>query len=1712
MTMTAPMKTNLQESLANALDFYNTGNELPVALVNAINAYENIANTPSVSDLITLIAAFEAAKLLLDENSPLLLAINTIENIALVEFISLEIGSPVRDAILADFQYPEDDLGVTYTTILADLKANMLVSSNVDTVAHFAATIFYTVKALNPNLSLVALTADIQATVDSGTALSVLVGNIQLSLEAINTATASNIKTAVFGNNMFTSDAANLAADIAEKEGELNFNQIRLNLIAACNDSGTNNAQFAAAIFNSLLNLPSGSHLLTQDRIERDVDAGVAEVANLAALKQTIKANLEGISSLTTTDLFDDAISEAVFCEGGLIPSTPHDLSEDLPPADALLSLQYIRTALISALNSFSGNASALANSIINAVTSQGGGTSLVSAELVNDILVSGDVNALAADIKTALTALNPNTLTASGLVGAIYSGDLITSAHKDNLIADLETRQAILNYTAMKTTLATAIGNAGTAAALADAIYNNIGSEHNLSNSAILADVQATIAASTTLTNLKIALVAALTSAAPNADAIDAALYGDGLIISADEPALTLDVNAADTAMDYRALNSLLQDVCNSVGSTITTPTQFVQGLKDVLNTFGGTTTANLNVTNVVNLINFNMANGVGPNTLAGVAAAIKASLVDAASNHSYSSIAIDTAIFLHINPSHNVRLHEDVEITEYAKNLLDVKTSMMAASDAVQVSTTPAEFAAALIAALVNGTSMTPSLVEGDLTYDIIATLAANSIPITTLAASIKSNLAAIQNNALTEAAIGNALYNTNNAIISSNPYEMGLDIEASSIILGYAAIKTALITYLNTINTEGTDVSAIDMAQGILNAIDVVNSDHSGYDLPTIHLHADIAYTISQNQDAFGLGCYQLAGALITRLTSATNSPSSIMDALFDASAIVVSDGNAGANADDKANLLQYITAVNGDITEYDVIRDAIVTNLSALSGSYSSSNVATAIVNGIGASSPILSVANIQANIDATSGSLSSIVADLISRLSAITDLNLDTAADIVNAIFAVGGGSLASSTANAASLVSDVVSSAAETNDYQEIITKIVANLQALSGSYTASDVAGALINGADFITSGANGNILNPYLTTALALEDVNKTVPAFVGSLTSLVGNLISELNSLTGNDVSADGIQWAIFNSLDGTLHAAATDANVYDLDLQAAAAAHSSLSVMRANFANVGIYSTSTELATAIIDAIKNSTSITTNMTVLKLTADIDDTLANNNSLTLQSLANAVFSSVYNGSLTTASIVNGIFGDNIQTTLNAHLLEEDLVSYELSRESTYYGDIISTWSTNFSVNPSTPANFATTAAATLALSSPQWTVSRITEDAAVNGSGSTVGTPNIHGVSSSVRTGLNALSTKTSQTIADVIYSTGKLVLSPADADRLTSDVGTFVPLYGGSDGIAANVKAALLALSAGYTEENVATAIIETITSPDANASPSLSVSDMTADIEYTVDHASVALTAIVSSIIVKLNVVIANEAATAEDLNSAIYSTDTILPSTSDEAHFEQDLSAAEAGYNDYGTVKTALGTIATTNAAAAAESVVTTALGLTSPTLTVNALTADFGSSVVTTLSDLVTVVTTRVGSASVASVNTAAKNLADAFFNTAALTTTDSVNFGTDITNAAAIDNMVTLVSVVGEGVCRVGATHTVYSCTMSNDVATVGALIAQNDCTLASVDNAERACDTWASQPATDFYVSYNGVTCSGYLNNPASACKAGLDYLVA
>lgn len=1689
MTITAPQPTPLQKALKIEIALNGIGNILPISALNAINLYTSIVNTPTVLDLALLIEGIEAAKSTVNSAHAAYI-LNALEDLARIEFLAQKIGSPEEGLILNNSGYPLDDLGVTNASIVALLIKN-LNDTSISNASDLAAAIYYAINAQYPYATLAKLTDDIQATIDdTGITLTVLVAKILASLISLSaTPTNDQITNAVYGRNVLSADAAHLVRDIYIKEQLNNFNAIKANVINASSDNNTGPEGYAQALYDSLLGLPS--HQLELSRL-KDIVAASASGDNLSALKANIISNQSITPDFETTA---QSITDGLFALNALTPLDPHSLQQDLIAANKLLGLQHITQALIASTANFTGDATALAIALIASVVSNQGGNSLSRDELINDIEASGDIIALAHRINSALTGLDQNMLTSPKIVAAIYGNNLIISGHKQDLLDDLQTSEIILNYQDMKAILATAIYNALSPNELAYAIYNHVGNTHNLSLDALKLDVLATLDSGTNLSALKLKLVAGLNTASPALEDIISAIYNkNNGIISADPVLLMRDIENVEAAIDYRKLILALQDVCNKVTVSppqITTPIAFAVALSGAVSAFGGPTT--LDILSVANEITFNAV------SLPVLAAAIYLDLADANTNQEFTAMAIDAAIFNNISPSHPTRSYADIIATEELINLYGIKNAIIAACIIIKNdnNSTSDDFAAALIIAIANNNSFPSTLQLVEMSKDISATLVTANISLAILAGNIIDNLNAIDTNALTPGLLKDAIYAIN-TISSGNAYGMEADITSAELTLGSAIIKANLLNYLSDIYSNQTDISAITMAKGILSNISSTLTPN----ITANHLAAAIAYTTARLDVEYGDGHYKLAGALVTELTNASNTPEDIHSALL---RVLIMDSIADDDTSgDAAKLLLFIKTVDSSYTgSYITIAAKIVSNLTSLTGSCSNDDIAIAIINAIGANNPWLLVDDLLSNIAATSG-----YAHPLFLASAIADavVNQNTASGIASAIF----GLLAPSNANAGDLLLDIGVSTRDSNDYPIIVADILSGLQALPTNYTINDVALAIVIGLDYITNGPNGVNSSPNLSVAQVLDDIAQTIAASHTSLAGLVGDLQNALAGLNNGSISPADIVAAIYSI--NTIQTAHTNAGALNVDLGAAETASNSLPDIRSNFANVGAYNTPTELAIALLQKIVSDTGVVPSLTVLKLAADIDDTLANDSSITLQGLANKTFQSMSEGDYTlwhSDSVTDSVFGDNVQTRDNEHLLKRDIDAYKVTREPDFY-DIIANNLKGVNFNSfNTATGFAGGLVGALNVGTPEWNLARAAADVTASITGSD--TPSALGTR--IIAALDGISgPSTSVKIVDALYNANTLRFAQENANDLTGDIGNDKLFY---YELSSRITTALQNQpSTNFNEGTIADIIVKAITPVAVNPTPNLPAADFLADVSYTERSMPVSLREITGCWLSKLGQLTVQ--ASSENLDNAIYNTDCFVASNNDPANFVNDIITAARNYNDYAALQTALQNLATSSPLAMAASILSD-VALLNNHLEQQSLATDILNTQATTntgLEDLANNIVNNLVEAEASDVSTAAINLARAFFSN--IIAPSAGNLGLDVSSAVIIDNAVSLTSAIGShGVCSVGATHSVYSCSMSPDnIVTVGSVVATNDCTITGLSAAMSACSKFiSSHLGSDFYFSRDGISCSDYLDDAAARvyCEASLDYLV-
>lgn len=1734
MNISAPTPTRLQHILNIYLQVFDSS-DIPQAAFDAISAYASMVNTPSLMDLIELNNVLnQQTSLLLETDTPTQINLSMFQNVILSELNRITIGTPTDNLILTNQQYPMDDLGVTYTTMTNLLKAVLSSEANKDTVANFAAAIFYSINALNPTLTLEQLTADLQATVDSVIDLPSLATNIVESLDALTSPDAASISAAIY-SHMFPAEQAALYSDILHKHQLTNLLQVKENLTNACTDNDIDTIdEFAQAIFNSMLSLTSPK--LTLDRIKEDVEAGIANenVGSLATLKTNILTKLAAIEDFNTSA---DLLRDAVFFEDGLIPSSPHDLSVDLPPANKLIGLQQLKTALMQATDNFAGLGADLASAIKTAVTDNGGGDVLPLVELANDIAASGDAAELATRIYNSLDALDSNALTAANLAQALYAPELIIVGHKKNLVDDLEASQTRDNYkdtvVDMFNDFETYSNNPNiTAENIADVIINNLsGSTHTLTREKLIRDISASLE-NRNLGDLRVALQAALypvqLQATITADDIMAAIYAPGSLISSDVADMTADINAAETALDYRSLILQLQDVClrtQGANPSITNTAQFSAALVNEVQNFPSSA---ISVTSEASDIEAAMDTVIANqfydiDDIKELGSRISDALQNLLNNQLYSAAAIEGAIFNIVSASSDLRLSSDAMRTENLISLYTIKNAL--ATSLCSTSLTSLECANEIITKVKNGVDFTPDIVAESLAADITASAAQTQeigmlTKFQSLMQNIETNLQALQTNALTAEDIKNALY-ASNALVSSVPYFLTQDLANANSLKNIQRIKASLLDYLETINTPQTDVTSIAMARGMLAAINISGGEVAN-SLTDVQLAGDISYTISQDETNFGTGNYNLANALILALQSSGDTSLAVTQAVFSAGTILrVSETCEVSpyNEDDNTDFLNYVDAVNAATKSYNLIITGIVNNLTGLTGGYNALDVAEAITNAIIVSGErMLTASSLKESLDATSGNLSDKVTALIDGLSTLSSNSATDLDQVMDKIFASESqeGVLADPVNNPTNLLNDINTAVGLTDNYPAIKQKIYDNLNGVSSDINvenyATAIANAIVSAVHFIAEGSNGSLNRPYL----GVEDI-KTDILFTASsaenLYILQANLLTALNNLSGGDISAVGIREAIYGDNTIQLNSPNGLSDLYEADLEASADAHSSFSEILAKFANnLNKYTNNgmpsaiaSELATDIKDSVVGISAITPITTQTQLTGNIGVTV--NDVLTVGTLGSNILTSVNQADIddvdtAAANLANAVYGSNILANYDAKLIGDDIVANKLSRESEFYQAIKVRLSSMYGGEFAGLAQwFINTVDAPAPIN---WNLSRVQQDVLASTDQSSYNDFRLE-----LFNKMFTLNVFTKDSIANVIYSAGLLVLSPQDKTDMQTDLDADISSYGGTVSIAANILAELQNLPTDYVVSDVANAIVYSITPLAVNPNSALSASYVAYDIDFTIEHREVTLTDLVAELISNLEGLVTNESATIDDLNDAIYDLNGgIVATDRDEVNFGLDVETSRDEHNNYSTIRSLLASMDNTAVYDAVSSILSS-LELSSNSLTESALTATFNANLgSTTIETLVNQLTTNITNADVSDVTTAPYNLAWAFY--PPFKAVSQFNLATDVTSADEIDNAVTIVSALGgEGVCSNGASHIVYSCTKSNGVAQVAEIIAVNNCSVASAINAARDCDTWASLRGVDHYLSSNGVDCTGYLQpqDAASLCKAML-----
>jgi hypothetical protein len=1672
MTNNLPVLSPLQQRLDN---YISVNTNVSDDAKNVVNAYNAIATTPTAAETAQCLSDLQAV-----QSSELGTADYelTSDLVAIVELFDVQqnqLGNSGYNGV-------EDEVGVTYVSIKEDLIANLGNSNYVDTADNLADTIFNTIEARSPSLTKNDLKAAIDATLsEKSITAPALAALIVSNLNVLSDANldASGIKGAIFNaDTLLDVSEVTILNDINTKEAFLDLTQIKAGLLAAANNGNTDVGGFATALFNVFANMGLTYPNLDLDSFVRQINTSISVdgTGSLSTLKDNIAYKLGEI-----TDLSSSSLTDAVyFTPGGIISVYPRDMRQDVVRQQELLELQDIVDEIKKVAIGIHSDSDAFAVALMDALK-DGQIVSFGSLDLdslkhiasVNADRLGGLSNLLTALNTKVLPLVGSTSLTVADIVSAFFNDDVFKPVGQFDLLDDLEAKQLDLNYGDMRAAIIVAISQADDADGIKSAILDNVGTPTGLDN--LTNDVDAAIDA-TDFSTLKNNLLNNLNAASNNAASIRDAIFANNALISSHLYDLKRDIINAETALDYRLAIIALKAI------SATTVSGYAQAIYDVITTYGAQQT--LTVAALTKDIQAFVYNG---GTVSGLQSAINSALDSAP----FTAAGIVAAIYANVRlvPSAPTELGQDLGVTENLLKLVAIKNNLVSVMNDSNTNTN-ALLASSIISAVENSNIFTASLDQSELEEDIVAALANNSIDLAALKGRIKTALTALSDNNLHDYDIQGALYDVNR-LASSNKYDLSRDIIDAEAVEYITAVDTSLIDALTPISEGSADIADYtirDLARAILSGISNGSAVlATNYGVSERNLRSVITHTLSEDDEldipVFDSDVYVLAANIIANLGTAPKTVDGVMGALFADNALVQDDFSI--NRDDYGDLVSYINAIHiATPAEFADVRDAIVAqlNLLTLDNTLTADMVATAIVSGIGAASPHLTVNELKADILANAGTndaLITLVGSFKTSLNSIDD-NLASASAISDAVY--NNNNLPTlANVDAGNLLQDIQTSVNDSNYFANIRDALVTALSAsFTGGSAAQNMADAMVAVVDKVTNSVN--ILSPKLASSQLTPYIAET------GVDDAKTAIRTALEGLSEAGLSAAGIKNAIFDNLTQVNN----NADKLDMDLTAAVAAQNSIPSIISDVNNFLTDYETGDLSAGIVSAVTDGNTLVASpyLTSTKLSQDVGD--ADQADLASLMQSNVEAANDVN------SLVAAIFDSLTLGTVDADNLETALENYELSREAVFYGNIVTNLQGagnlgNDSIE--TRESLASAIIDGVDQNNPTFTNAIVTADIDASG--------DIADIRSCLYSTLTGKSTAV--TIRDVFYNTC-LTPSSNNQNGLTTGLTTISEIGLANSEIAARIVANLQVLNGVYTNSSVTVAIASGITPNYGSVSLNLPLADLQADIEFT-QYPGFGLTELVNGVAIALNGLI-GDSITSFNLKDAIYDRSRVVSRLDNATKFEYDIQDTLDTHNNYGEIKTSLSSVAGAENVDVKNSILAAFTGIT-PTTDGNALQSDVdsGSGSYSPFSGFVTALNSAVSGADVTDVDTAAKNMRDELYQV--LKAAAAVGIEADIKSANDIDNISTVRSVLGDGkFCNDGASHVVYQCSSAG---VVGSKIAENTCDATHFVTALSACALLAASASSTFYLSYDGVTCSAGLSgmNAALSCIAGLNY---
>lgn len=1038
-----------------------------------------------------------------------------------------------QDVIARQLVLNYADMASTLKTALDNL---LFAGDDAADSAAFAAAI---IDNIGSPTDLTGLDEAIIASASDAGSMSTLRTNISNALDGVYT--LSDIMLALFGTDKIISPNPYYLRNTINTGEVLKSYELAIeNFISTLEN--VNSETTAAELATSLRSHISSSTSPSLTDLTRDIQGTIEDGTPIETIASNIITTLQSYITVDAGGLVDPdnytsaAIKDAFF--NVIISGDKYSLERDINASQVIIDIKTIKSSLVEvtdlAIAGDIDSAENLSSAILTAIAGSPGASTLDVQELIDDITVSLTalnitIATLASRIKTALNAIDDNSLTIDTLIAALYNNNLrIRESNSYEISQDIVAKELFDYISVIKTDLINyltpiSLGSDDTTeytiADLEDAIFNGINT------------IETSITRTLTKQYLKADIVDTLRADGLGANNYDSGVYGIAANIISnleDTGFVYTKAGIADTIYATNALvqstdsitqrgddsTKLLSDLDTLHTSEFDFYNAIITSILDGITAAGTISDASTLAGIIIDSIDASSVDGRSPKlTTSELAADIQASLDGGVSisdiiTNIQTSLGnlpadptpteIEDAIFdnlpylssedadaLKTDAQTFINSNENITFT-------DIKNALITSLQTVDGTFTLAQLSE-LIINTINDLGNSSSLSDAWLSSTRFLTdlqASTNSATPTDLAAALITNLQAIPLESESAATIVEALFGSGGAVLSqvdATNFDSAVYSYAASGINGVPEMVDDIQTALATVDEATTN---LQIANLILSAI----------------LPVKFGLTPELSAANFALDFDSTAIDIVTLSASIS-------------SAIDGSGSRSGLKTDIYGELTEssvYYDNTYVDLQTYEVSREdnfyeVIRDNLAGTGYEDETNTLGEKFVSNLGADGPNLTTTELQADLEANigAGSIDTVHDCIVGALPSSTPY---TSTNIVAAFYTTCLTSLATNDQDG--LVSGLQSISTRSYRYGDIATNIYNALDALGGVYTDSTVATAIIRA---ITPDL-ANTLN--LPLSHLTEDIGytKSVDGLNETLLTIVNLVMAQLFTLMG------------------------------------------------------------------------------------------------------------------------------------------------------------------------------------------------------------------------------------------------------------------------------------------------------------------------------------------------------------------------------------------------------------------------------------------------------------------------------------------------------------------------------------------------------------------------------------------------------------------